>query len=407
MSTDALRRVRTSRPLPVSVRLVALLWVLSSTADTFVVFVLFWVAGPQGWSGAQVAFLVVATRAPTLVGGVLGGRAVDRVGPVPMLLADAGTRALLMVGFAAAGMDGTLSLATVLALGAASGGLAPITYAAARTLVPRLVAPDQLPRANALLAVGDQLPLLASAVLIGPSLALLGTGSVFLVPAALLAIVVLIAPRIQSGTHDSGTAPGVARGDHEASGGHRSPWRTPGVVPLVALSVCYYAAYGPFEPAMPAFVRDELGAGSGTYSLLWTVFGLGALITLPLAVPLASRRPGVVNAIGALAWGLVTIPFAVVTDVPLALLLFALSGAVWGPYSAVETTALQRWVDPRFHGRLFGTQRALLQSAAPVGAAVGALALDLADARTVLIASCGACATAGALTLTRPGVRRR
>ena len=390
--------------MPLSVRLVALAWVLSSTADTFVVFTLFWLAGPQGWSGAQVGLVVLATRAPTLLGGVLGGRAVDRFGPVPMLLGDAGLRGLLAVGFAVAGMDGTLSLTTVLVLGTASGATAPITYAAARTLVPRLVPPDRLSRANALLAVGDQLPLLLSAVLIGPSLALLGVGTVFLVPAVLLVLVVLVGSRIGAVPSAAATARSP-RGHGERDG--RSPWRTPGVVPLVALSVCYYAAYGPFEPALPAFVRGELGAGSGAYSLLWTVFGVAALVTLPLAVPLARRRPGVVNGVGALSWGLVTIPFALAEDVSPALLLFALSGAVWGPYSAIETTALQRWTDPSMHGRLFGTQRALLQTAFPIGAATGAVALDFTDARAVLIASCLACATAGAVALSRPGLRRR
>jgi hypothetical protein len=174
----------------------------------------------------------------------------------------------------------------------------------------------------------------------------------------------------------------------------------------VTLSVCYYAAYGPFEPALPALVRDELGAGSGTYSLLWTVFGITAMATLPLAVPLAARRPGVVNGLGALTWGLVTMPLVLVDDVPLALALFAVSGAVWGPYSTIETTALQRWTDPSVHGRLFGTQRALLGSAFPLGAALGAFALDVVDVRAILVASCAACATAGAITLSRRGVWR-
>jgi predicted MFS family arabinose efflux permease len=398
-------RTATRRSLPLSVRLVALAWLLSSTADTFIVFMLFWLAEPQGWSGAEVALVVLATRAPTFLGGVLGGRAVDRFGPVPMLLGDAGLRALLAVGLAVAGMDGTLSLVTVLVLGTASGATAPITYSAVRTLVPRLVPSDQLPRANALLAVGDQLPLLLSAVLIGPSLALLGVGPVFLVPAALLGLAVLVVARVGTG-RSAARVHSPAAGDLGA-GATASPWRTPGVVPLVALSVCYYAAYGPFEPTLPMFVRTELGAGSGTYSLLWTVFGVAAVLTLPLSVPLAAGRPGVVNGLGALAWGLVTIPFALAGGVPMALVLFAVSGAVWGPYSAIETTALQRWTDPRVHGRLFGTQRALLQTAFPIGAAAGAFALDLTDARTILVASCAGCAAAGAVTLSRRGVWRR
>ncbi|GAA3381776.1 hypothetical protein [Cryptosporangium minutisporangium] len=73
---------------------------------------------------------------------------------------------------------------------------------------------------------------------------------------------------------------------------------------FIALSTAYYFVYGPFESASPAFVRERLGAGEATYSVLWVLFGLGAVATLPLAARLGRRRPGLVNAAGALVKGL-------------------------------------------------------------------------------------------------------
>jgi MFS family permease len=71
-------------------------WTPSSTADNVMLFVLLWIAGPQGWSGAQTALLVVAIRLLTVIGGIVGGRAVDRFGPAQMLILDSCVRAVLM-----------------------------------------------------------------------------------------------------------------------------------------------------------------------------------------------------------------------------------------------------------------------------------------------------------------------
>jgi hypothetical protein len=97
-------------------------------------------------------------------------------------------------------------------------------------------------------------------------------------------------------------------------------------------------------------------------------------------------------------------------DVPvgplLAVLIYAVSGVVWGPYSTVETTALQRWTRASHHGRVFGTQRALLQSVLPVVAALGAVAVDHTSAVVVLGVSLAGCSLAGLAALALPAMRQ-
>ena len=128
--------------------------------------------------------------------------------------------------------------------------------------------------------------------------------------------------------------------------------------------------------------------------------------TLPLGAVLSRRRPGIVNACGALVWGLAMLPLAVIDDVTYAAVLFLGGGAIWGPYSAVETTALQRWTHPSRHGQVFGVQRSLLATAAPLGAAIGAVAVEHWSAATVLSASALACSGAGLLALSSADLRR-
>lgn len=393
--------VTARRAVPAAVLTMGTVAFLATTADNFVLFLLLWVAQPQGWSGAQTAMVVLVLRLPTLVSGVLLGAAVDRWGARPLLLLDLTTRAALLLAMAFAGRSGTLPLPAVLVLGGVSGALSPATYTAVRWLLPRLVATGEMARANAVIAVGDQLPLLVGTALVGPVLARVDAGVALLVPAAMLVAATVLAyrlprPRVGPGCKerdDGETLPGVPR-------------LQPRVVALVALSTAYYFVYGPFETASPSFVRTRLDAGPGTYSLLWALFGVGAVATVALAPRLAGRRPGVVNAVGALAWGVVMLPVAVVDSVPLAVVLFLVGGAVWGPYTAVEVGALQRWVDPRRHGMVFGLQRSLLATATPVGAAIGAVALEVASPGTVLAASAGACALAGLLALSNRDLRR-
>jgi hypothetical protein len=99
------------------------------------------------------------------------------------------------------------------------------------------------------------------------------------------------------------------------------------------------------------------------------------------------------------------LPLLVVDDLKVAAVLFLVGGAVWGPYTTVETTALQRWVDPARHGAVFGLQRSLLATATPLGAACGALALGPDNAHLVLAVSAGTCALAGAAALAHRGLR--
>lgn len=92
-----------------------------------------------------------------------------------------------------------LSVWIVLALCAVAGVTAPLSYSAARTLVPRLVEDADLPQANAWLRVGDQVPMVLGAALSGPALGLLGPGRAFMVPLLLMLSVGVLAARLPNG----------------------------------------------------------------------------------------------------------------------------------------------------------------------------------------------------------------
>lgn len=389
---------RASRPLPGSVWLLGAAWVLSATADNFLLFLLLWIAKPLGWSGLEVGLLVLLLRLPALAGGWTLGRVVDRYGGRPVMLGDLLVRTGLMTVLGVTGGAGGSLLTAVLLLGPLTGFLAPATYTGSRWMLPRLVPDALLPRANAVLSVGDQLPLLLGAAAVAPAIALLGPAWSCLIPGVLLlAAAVLVASARTPSDPARHAGPRIPDQPRAAA-----PRR---VVAVITLSVAYYFAYGPFEVAVPAYVRERLHGSEATYGALWVAFGIGSLVTLPLAPYLAGRRPGVVNAAGAALWGLATLPLVAVTDAWAAMLVFAVSGAVWGPYAAVEATALHRWLDPPRHGRYFGRQRALLQTAAPAGAAIGAALIGKLGPVTIMAGSLAACVLAGVAALAVPQLR--
>ena len=77
----------------------------------------------------------------------------------------------------------------------------------------------------------------------------------------------------------------------------------PAVRTVLALTLVYFLAYGPLEPALPLYSRDVLHAGAGGYGLLWSAFGAGALAGLATVPAVGRLRPGRALAGNALAWG--------------------------------------------------------------------------------------------------------
>ena len=259
------------RALPPAVRWLAVAWALASTADTFLLFALFWIASVQGWSGPEIAAMVLALRLPCPGGGRAGWL---RRGSVRSAPADAG----------GSGLPGTAPMTALAIVGRVRRDRPPRRARARRP--GRRVVTGQLrgcaharpsTRAagpvecgeRAARPVGDQLTLLLGALLVGPAVALVGIGPALLVPAALLAVAGWITARLPRTA-----APAAVPATADAGDRDRPPWRSPRVVALIALSVAYYAADGLFEPVLAAFTREELHGGALSYGALWSVFGV-------------------------------------------------------------------------------------------------------------------------------------
>ena len=373
---------------------------LSRTGDQLTTIALLWLVLDLTGSGAAVGLVLLCAGLPTVVTGPLLGRMLDRWSPRRVMVADNLLRALLVGAIPALHWLGRLDLPLLYGLCMAAGALIPATDVGVRVVLPRLVDSDQLEHANGLLSIGDQVSALVGPACGGLLVGLVGAPPVLLLDAAsFLAMAALLWPLPDP------PATAVPR-PVVGSSGIRAALAEPAVRVVLAVTLVYFLAYGPLEPALPVYSRDVLGAGAGGYGLLWSAFGAGALAGLA-TVPLVGRlRPGLALAGNALAWGTALLPLLVVTGIAPAMLALAVGGLIWAPYVTLESSLLQRLVPAHLLGRVFGVRRAVSAAAVPLGAAGGGLLLDHVPSTAVIGASAVTCMLAGAAALCVPALHR-
>jgi hypothetical protein len=267
-----------------------------------------------------------------------------------------------------------------------------------RVAVPRLVGDRDLAPANGLLSVGDQLPLLVGPAAAGALLTVVDGPTALLLPAAALVVAGVLARRL-------GELQVPSRGRAPSGNGFQLIWRTPAVRALFLLSIVYFFAYGPLEPALPLFAKDVLAVGPAGYGALTAAIGGGAMAGLVFVRALSRLRPGIVNACGAIAWGIALFPVVLMHELVPAIVVLFVAGVMWAPYVAIEATVIQRLIPIERHGEVFGARRSLVVGASPAGAALGGTLLGVLPSTTVIGASALATIVAGLACLASPALR--
>ncbi len=85
--------------------------------------------------------------------------------------------------------------------------------------------------------------------------------------------------------------------------------------------------------------------------------------------------------------------------------LLLLGGLMWGPYTPMEATLLQRNVPKEQLGRVFGARSTLLTGGSPLGLAIGGMLLAFVPSTNVIALSAIACILVGLGGLVSPAFR--
>jgi len=381
------------------------LWVgrsISLFGDAFTMIALPWFVLQITDSGTATASILLTLQLPAILTSMAIGSLIDRFQPRIIITIDNGVRSLIIGLIPILYWFGLLELWMLFVLTFLAGMLIPATEVGSRSVLPELVEDKDLDAANMLWSLSLNLSLIIGPAVAGLLVASFGGPSVLFIDAVTFAVMALVAI----------TIPNVERSKSSLQAplserlGLRQLWDIKIVRYTTLLSLVFFFSYGPLEAAMPVYSDAILQTDARGYGLLWSALGVGALIGTLGSTTLSKRlQLGVALPLIALLWGASLLPVALTNQLWLACSFLFLGGLMWGPYTPMETTLLQRNVPKEQLGRVFGARSTLLTGGAPLGLAVGGILLAFVPATSVIAFSALACILVGIVGLLSPAFR--
>jgi predicted MFS family arabinose efflux permease len=351
------------------------------------------------WLAATTAARVI----PIVVLGPIGGVLADRWNRRRLIVASDLSRAVAMIALAVVAASGMpVVLAALLAAVSTAAGVVQPPCVAACT--PRLVAPDELQRANAARAAIGQGSIVAGpalgALLLGlssPAVAIALNAASFLASAAAVTAIGSSAAFVPSRADG-----GPLRLGRELREGAQALRAAPAAVRLVAADVLCSATYGLLTVTL-VLVSMRVGAGTGGYGLLLGMFGIGGVVGAVVAGKLDA--PEMWRRMLLVALGLVAVAVAALGLVHSLVAAIVVSLAGGGGMIVAEVlseTALGRMLDDGVLARAYGLALPASLSGIVIGSLIaGPLVATVGVTDTFLVAGLGL-ALAGGLVLRHP-----
>jgi MFS family permease len=370
-----------------------------------------WLVLSTSGSPATLGLVLLAGGIPRALLMLAGGAITDRFSPRTVMLAAHLGRAVAVTALTVLVATAEPRLWQMYAISVVFGVADAFFWPAAASIVPTLVAPDRLSRANALVGAAEQAARLGGPLLGGALVALGGSASAMAFNAATFLVAagtVLAAPRTAAGPP---TPLSLAAVGTEIAAGLRYAARSVEIrIVLVVVSAATLSYAGLFRVGLPALSRhlaDGTGAGAVALGVLLAAWGLGQLVgTVGAAVTGLPRRWGLLIVVMAIAEGATFIALAFVPTVGVAAVLLAVLG-VGAAYSS--DVALPTFVQTRTPPDLLGRVSSLIDlprvTLEPVSvAAVGLLAA--VDVRWAFVAAAVPTLAAGLGLALSPRARR-
>ncbi|WP_420595290.1 MFS transporter [Deinococcus sp.] len=320
---------------------------------------------------AAIGLVVLALSVPRFLAPLLGGLA-DRWPPRTLLGLSAVLRTVGVAGVGLLALRGALNLNVVMGLAFVLGLLAALSFTAQSAMVPRLVAPEHLPRANSLTSAAMMGAPLVGYGLGGFGVAHWGAGATLLIGAALVALLLL-------GTLTLPPMPGAASGKLRPLDDFKLSLnvirQSPLLIALFAMSFALNFAMNVTNVRAPLHMLD-FGRGAADYAVFEMLISGGVLLGIALVGPLSARfsLDALIGA-GRMILVVGTAGFAL--------------GGVWpwwaaagvfgvglGLLEVAATTRLQGLIPTELRGRVIGSVMALNALGLTLGAGLAARSIS-------------------------------
>lgn len=392
-----------------------MLWIseaISVTGDQFHFVALSWLVISLTGSGLALGTVLIAVGVPRAILLVPFGVLADRRPSRSLMLAAHAARGAIVSAIAALAVTGNATVPVLAALGALFGAADAAYLPAQQAFLPRTLAADRLPSANAVLQGTMQLATVVGPPIAGAMIALTSTGAAFAVDAAsfvLAAGVVGLISRPRPAIHAAVAPAGEARltggpggeGDGMPAAPPRPVEHEP-VVQAVAGGIRYvladralsttmlislvlnFALNGPVMVGIPWLADQRFAAGPAGLGLLAAAWSAGALVGVVVAGSLTLHRQGRVLLVAVLVCGACEVAVGLLPSLVLAWLALAVLGVSIGYANIVAISWIQGRVDQAMTGRVMSLVMFMGVGITPLSLAVSGAFIDL-DATALFV----------------------
>jgi MFS family permease len=315
-------------------------------------------------NGVALGGLAAAQFGPVLVLGPWAGLIADRSDKRRLLLIVQTIAMAQSFALAALAFSGNPPVAAIYAVALVGGVTIAFDNPARRSFVVEMVAAEDMQNAVSLNSA-----LMTSARVVGPALAGLlistvGFGWCFLLD-GISYLAVLAALRMMR-TEELRPAPIASKGKHQVREGFRYVRSVPELwVPLAMMAVVGTLSYN-FQTVFPLFTTRDLHGTGSTFTILFSVVSLGALIG---ALGTARRRSISVRTVAqaSLWYGASMALMAVVPNQAAAFVVGVVLGATSIAFITASTAIVQIEAAPEMRGRVLALQAMLFLGSTPIG----------------------------------------
>ena len=333
-------------------------------------------------SGLAVGLLAACQFGPILFLSAWAGAFADRTDKRRMLLVTQSLEMAESIGLAVLAFMPHPPLAGLYALAIGGGILLAFDNPLRRSFVTEMVRAEDIPNAVVMYSATVNVARIFGPALAGLLVVTLGYGWCFTIDAASYsAVLVCLWMMRPAELHRRPPRP-------RAKGEVRAGLRYVRSMPVLWISFAMLAAIGTlsynFNVTLPLFVTDTLHSTGGVFTVLYSVFSVGSVVS---ALIVAHR--GLVRLrhiiIGAAALGLAMLVLAFVPGVPAAVPAVFLVGMASILYGTATTTIVQVEAKPEMHGRVLALQMVLMAGTAPVGGPLMGWIADTMGARAPIV----------------------
>jgi MFS family permease len=369
------------------------LWIgntVSGCGDQFFLVALPWLILQLTGSGAVLGGIMMVEAIPRAALMLVGGAVTDRVSPRKIMILTAALRTVLVATLAGFIWTHHVGVWQIYVLSFFFGVADAFAAPAAQTLLPSLVAPAQLPAANALSQGTQQIAMLALPAPAGIIIAAFGVASAFSIDAVSFLFIIVALLKLRDPPHVESALPhpNIA---HSIVEGLRYVKNDVALRSLLLVaSVLNFCITGPLSVGVAFLAKAEFGSPAA-FGLLMSSVAAGALAGLLLAGARKQRKRGRLLLVVSAVIGICTASIGLLSQLwSLFPILFVMSAS-----AGFLNVHLLAWFQQRVDRAMLGRVMSVLMFAS-----LGLMPLSLAAAGVAVQWSLrGMFAGAGALVL--------